>query len=103
MRFLLLALLCLAAVIAYVQRLGINTAEEFIRDDLVMSLERMGDVMAAWSLGYALLQIPSGWLADLWGSRRALTLLMILWSVLTGLTSLAPNYPTLLALWFCMG
>src|SRR4029077_4392948 len=59
--------------------------------------------MSAWSLGYAVMQIPSGWLADRWGSRRALTCYAILWSTLTGITALATGFASLLALWTLMG
>src|SRR5438067_1136332 len=102
MRYWLLANLCLAAFIAYVQRLGLNMAEADVRFGLDMDVAEMGRVMAAWSLGYAALQVPSGWLADLWGSRRALTLFALLWSILTGLASFAADKETLLALWFGM-
>jgi MFS family permease len=50
-----------------------------------------------------LLQLPSGWLADRFGSRRVLTALALAWSALTGLVGLAWNFHSLLVLWFCMG
>jgi MFS family permease len=103
MRYQVLALLCAAAVIAYVQRLGFNVAERTVRGDLGLEREQIGRVMAAWSLGYALVQLPSGWLADRFGSRRALAALALAWSVLTGLVGLAWDYHSLLVLWFCMG
>jgi sugar phosphate permease len=103
MRYHVLTFLCAAAVIAYVQRLGFNVAERTIRGDLGLDREQIGRVMAAWSLGYALLQLPSGWLADRFGSRRVLTVLALAWSVLTGLVGLAWDYHSLLGLWFCMG
>src|SRR4051812_1871499 len=95
--------LCAAAVIAYVQRLGFNVAEGTIRGDLGLTRQQIGRVMAAWTLGYALLQLPSGWLADRFGSRRVLAVLALAWSVLTGMVGLAWDYDSLLALWFCMG
>jgi sugar phosphate permease len=102
-RYHVLAFLCAAAVIAYVQRLGFNVAERTIRGALDLDKEQIGRVMAAWSLGYALLQLPSGWLADRFGSRRVLAVLALAWSVLTGLVGLAWDYHSLLILWFCMG
>jgi sugar phosphate permease len=103
MRYHVLTFLCAAAVIAYVQRLGFNVAERTVRGDLGLDREQIGRVMAAWSLGYALLQLPSGWLADRFGSRRVLTVLALAWSVLTGLVGLAWDFHSLLVLWFCMG
>jgi sugar phosphate permease len=103
MRYHVLTFLCAAAVIAYVQRLGFNVAERTIRGDLGLDREQIGRVMAAWSLGYALLQLPSGWLADRFGSRRVLTALALTWSLLTGLVGLAWDFHSLLGIWFCMG
>lgn len=99
----LLGMLCLAATIAYVQRSGIAVAAGAIQQDLDLDKVRFGTVMSAWSLGYALMQIPSGWFADRLGSRRALTLFALLWSVATGLTGLATSYASLVALWTLMG
>src|SRR5215469_13170871 len=84
MRYHVLAFLCAAAVIAYVQRLGFNVAERTVRGDLGLDREQIGRVMAAWSLGYALLQLPAGWLGDRFGSRRVLTTLAPAWSAWRG-------------------
>lgn len=99
----LLALLCAAAAIAYVQRSGIAVAAGSIQQDLGLDKVRFGTVLSAWSLGYALMQIPSGWLADRLGSRRALALFALLWSGATGLTGFATGYYSLVALWALMG
>src|SRR5215213_3926579 len=67
-RYTLLALLCLAAAIAYVQRSGISVPAKEIQADLRIDKALFGNVFFAWYMGYALMQIPSGWLADRWGS-----------------------------------
>lgn len=103
MRHVVLGMLCLAAVIAYVQRLGLYTAVAEVSASLGMDAAQMGQVMSAWSLGYAILQLPAGWLGDVFGSRRVLALFAILWSVLTGAASRAEDEQTLLTVWFCMG
>ena len=102
-RYHVLTFLCAVAVIAYVQRLEFNVAERTVRGELGLDREQIGRVMAAWSLGYALLQLPSGWLADRFGSRRVLTVLALAWSVISGMIGLAWNYHSLLVLWFCRG
>src|SRR5687768_5797806 len=101
MRYRVLAFLCAAAVIAYVQRLGLNVAEGAIREDLDLNKEQLGQVMAAWALGYAALQLPSGWLADRFGSRIVLATLALSWSAWTALTGLAWDHASLLTFWFC--
>ena len=103
MRYGVLLLLCLAAVIAYVQRTAITVPTKVIQRDLGIDEWRMGLVMGSWYWGYALLQLPAGWLADRWGSRAALVLFAASWSVLTGLTGLATDFYSLLAVWTAMG
>jgi MFS family permease len=96
-------MVCLAAAIAYVQRSGIAMAAGDIQGELHLDKIKFGVVLSAWSAGYAAAQIPSGWLADRWGSRRALTLIAFLWSVATGLLAAAHDYYSLLVLWTLMG
>lgn len=102
----LLAMLCAAAAIAYVQRSGMAmaVAGESMRGELgITDKVRLGTVLSFWNLGYALMQIPSGWLADRLGSRVALTCFALLWSVLTGLTGFATGFYSLAVLWTLMG
>src|SRR5437868_6466113 len=103
MRHRVLALLCLAAVIAYVQRSAISVPTKAIEADLGIGPAEMGAVLSAWYWGYAAFQLPAGWLADRWGSRRAVVLYAALWSALTGLAGAADSYPMLLAAWAGMG
>lgn len=101
----LLALLCVIATIAYVQRSGMSmaVADRTMQRDMGLNKAQLGVVLSFWNLGYALAQIPSGWLADRLGSRRALALFALLWSVVTGLTSLATGFYSLVAIWTLMG
>lgn len=99
----LLAMLCAAAAIAYVQRSGIAVAKEDMQSELGLDEIHFGVVFSAWSAGYAVAQIPAGWLADRWGSRRALMLFAMLWSVATGLLAASQGYWSLLGFWTLMG
>ncbi len=102
-RYKVLAMLCLAATIAYVQRNSIGVAELTIRHDLGLTREQMGQVMSAFVLTYALFQLPSGWVAHLWGTRRALSVFAFLWSVLTGVMAAATGFLGLVAARLGMG
>ncbi|HZK82125.1 MAG TPA: MFS transporter, partial [Humisphaera sp.] len=86
-RYALLALLCAAAAIAYVQRNAIAVPQGLMEADLRLDKVRFGAVMSMWMLGYAAGQIPCGWLGDRWGERNTLTLYAMLWSVATGLVA----------------
>lgn len=104
-RYAVLGLLCLSAAIAYIQRAAMSVPmTEIARDLRLADLARdMGWVQSVWYFSYALMQLPSGWLADRLGSRRALALFCLLWSVATGLSGLATDYASLLILWGIMG
>jgi MFS family permease len=102
-RQVVLAFLCLIALIAYVQRLGIYSASGVIQGHFRIDTEQFGALGAAWLVGYALMQVPAGWLADRWGSRRTLAALALAWSAVTGTIGLCPTFPLLLVQWFVMG
>lgn len=103
MRYLVLTFLCLVAVIAYIQRTGINSASTPIMREFEIDTEQFGTIGFAWLVGYALLQVPAGWLADRWGARNTLTFYALLWSLITAAIGLCQDYGTLLVLWFIMG
>jgi MFS family permease len=103
MRATVLSFLCLATVIAYVQRLALSAPTKNIENDLALGPAGMGIVMGAWYWGYAFCQIPAGWVADRLGSKPALALFAVSWSVLTGLTSLVTGFASLLVVWTLMG
>jgi sugar phosphate permease len=103
MRSTLLALLCTITVVAYIQRLALSAPTKIIEGELGLGPEGMGVVMAVWYWGYALAQLPAGWLADRLGSKPALVLFAVAWSVLTALTGLATQFPGLVVLWGLMG
>jgi MFS transporter, ACS family, glucarate transporter len=53
----------------------------------------MGWIFSAFVMGYALFQIPGGWLADRWGARAVLTGGLLWWSLCTGFTALVAVSP----------
>ena len=63
-----------------------------IRLDLGLSKTQMGWVLGSFFWGYALLQIPSGWIGDRFGSRGPLTVFSAVWSLATGAMALAGGY-----------
>src|SRR5262245_16097773 len=103
MRYGVLTLLCVATVIAYVQRSAIGVPSKRIEAELGLGPGAMGLVMGTWYWAYAVFQLPAGWLADRWGSRPALVLYAVLWSAFTGVVGLAAGLPGLLLVWGLMG
>jgi sugar phosphate permease len=96
MRVIVLAWLCLAATIAYISRNSIGVAESTIRAELGLSEKTMGLIMAIFFLVYALAQLPTGWIANRLGNRRALSLFMVGSSIAAGLMSFVYVTPLLI-------
>jgi ACS family glucarate transporter-like MFS transporter len=94
-RYVVLVWLCASAAIAYIPRNSISVAEQAIRSDLGLTDDAMGAAMSAFFVTYAVFQVPSGWLAHVWGTRRALPVLTVLWSAAAGLMGLAGGLPGL--------
>lgn len=102
-RFILVFFTFLLTVILYVDRACISTAKESIMYDLGLTVTQFGWVMAAFTLGYALFQAPSGYLADRRGPRMIITGIVTIWSLLTSFTGLAWNYLSMLIIRFFFG
>ncbi len=102
-RHLVLAALCAITTINYIQRNSLGGAETIIRADLQLSRNDTGDAMGAFFLTYALCQVPSGWLAQRWGGRRALTVYAAGWSIVMAFTAAATSLPALVGTRWAMG
>jgi MFS family permease len=104
-RYTVLAFLALCATIAYVQRAAVSVPASEIANALHFAnlANDMGQIQSAWYFCYALMQIPSGWLADRFGSRRTLATLSVLWSLATLLSAFANDFLSLMLLWGLMG
>lgn len=89
----LFLLLCIS-IVTYIDRVNISVTARQMMPALGLTDLEMGEIFSAFVFGYALCQIPGGWLGDRWGPRRILTLAVIWWSLFTALTALAPVLPT---------
>ena len=73
--------LALASTCAYLTRNALGAANTTIRGELHLSPEAMGGVLSIFFLFYALGQIPSGLVANRWGTRIVLPVLCVVWSL----------------------
>ncbi len=95
--------LALAAALAYLCRNAVGVAESTIREDLGLSLQQSGWFMGAFFWTYALFQVPAGWFSQVRGTRFALTIFAVAWSVATLALGLAPGFWLLIVAQFVMG
>jgi len=86
-----------AMAVAYLDRVCISTTAPAIKADLGLDDAQMGYVFSAFTLGYALFEVPSGWLADRFGARLMLTRIVLWWSAMTAATGAAQGFTSLVA------
>lgn len=92
-RWVILGLLLAISIVTYIDRVNISVTARQMMPALGLTDLQMGQVFSAFVFGYALCQIPGGWLGDRWGARLVLTLAVIWWSLFTALTAMAPTLP----------
>lgn len=95
-RYTVLTILCGTYLLCYLDRMVMASTIPFIAKDLHLSATAMGVVLSAFFVGYALMQIPGGVLADRLGPRLVLVSSIASWSVFTALTGFAGSLKTLL-------
>lgn len=97
-RFKVLGFIFTLSVITYLDRLCISAAAPSIVAEFHLSPSQMGYVFSAFTLAYAVFEIPSGWLGDYIGTRKALTRIVLWWSVFTALTGATTGLISLLTI-----
>src|SRR5215469_17049248 len=95
-RFKVLGLLFAMSVIMYLDRLCISAAAPAISSEFHLSASQMGYVFSAFTLAYAVFEIPSGWLGDYIGARKALSRIVLWWSLFTALTGATTGFISLI-------
>lgn len=102
-RFTLLRFTFALSIITYIDRVCISSAAGAIRTEIGLTPSQMGWVFSAFTLAYAVFEIPSGWLGDVIGPRKVLMRIVLWWSAFTMATGLAWNYSSLVVCRFLFG
>ena len=102
-RWNILAWLCSLSALTYIGRIGIIQVQDHIELDLHLTPQKFAYVFSAFSLAYALFEIPSGWLGDKFGPRKILIRIVLCWIAFTALTGVAWGLAALIAFRFLFG
>src|SRR5947209_9257074 len=87
-RYGVLGFACSLSMITYLDRVCFGTVAPYIQKEFDLSNTQKGMLFTAFALAYALFEVPSGWLGDVFGPRRTLIRIVIWWSLFTALTGL---------------
>jgi len=90
-RWMILAMLFGFSFVSYVERVNISVAAELMMPALSLTKTEMGQIFTSFLLGYAIFQVPAGFLGDRIGPRLTLFGAALGWGITTILTGLVPG------------
>lgn len=99
----ILFLLFSGNLISGMDRFIINYGIVPITDEFQLSATSTGLILSTFFLGYALMQLPGGWLSDRFGARVVILISVFSFSIFTGLTGLAWSFGALIVIRFVFG
>jgi sugar phosphate permease len=103
LRYTILAIVILGWIFSFLDRMVMSMALPFVGKEFALDATGQGAVLSAFFAGYALFQIPGGYLADRFGSRKTMSAGIAWWSAFTALTGTILSFPLMLACRFVFG
>ena len=104
-RWWMLAGLTSFSFVSYLDRANISVAAELMIPALGITKVQMGQIFTSFLIGYAIFQVPGGFIGDKLGARFTLAASALFWALLTLATGLLPHVfagaltMTFVALW----
>jgi MFS transporter, ACS family, glucarate transporter len=92
-RYQVLGTACSLAVVTYIHRVGFATASAEFKTLFDLTDQHLGAMMAAFMIGYGVLEMPWGWLSDRFGTRSMLAAIILGGSTLTASLALVAYLP----------
>lgn len=92
-----LLMLFLLILVNYLDRVNISTVGPTMMKELAIEPHVFGLILGAFTVGYACMQIPGGYLADRFGAKALLVVTPVLWSICTFATGLTSSIVALIA------
>jgi len=102
-RWVILLILFLASVNNYMDRQALSVLAPVLRDELNLSSVDYSFIVNAFLVAYAIMYTGSGYLVDLLGGRRGVTICITAWSIATALHATAMGFLSLAFYRFILG
>ena len=90
-------------IISFMDRTNISYAFEGIGREFNVGRAEQGFLGGVFFLGYVLLQIPGGYLAERWSARKFVGIMIILWGIFATLCGFARSFEELVVYRFFLG
>lgn len=91
-RYRVLTLVASLSMLTYLDRICIQRVQGEIQHDLGLTDIEFGFVYSAFMVGYALFEMPVGWLSDIFGARKVILRIVLWWSFFTAMTGAVFNF-----------
>lgn len=95
-RHMVLSILFGVWLVSFMDRMVMATAMPYIAEEFHLSPLAMGGVMSAFFIGYAICQLPGGFLADKFGARKVMAGAIFWWSLFTVFTGWVGSLTTMI-------
>ncbi|UUZ85004.1 MFS transporter [Paenibacillus sp. P26] len=102
-RWVVAILMWAAIAINYIDRTVLSAAAPYITKEFGLNAAQMGVILSGFFWSYALLQVPSGWVADKIGQKKTLGFAVAWWSLSTAVTGLATGFKSILGFRIALG
>src|SRR3954462_7574040 len=92
-RYGVLGFCCVLSMITYLDRVCFGTVAPYIQAEFGLSETQKGWLFTAFALSYAIFEVPTGWLGDVFGPKKTLVRIVLWWSFFTVATALVLPTP----------
>lgn len=103
LRYTILVLVIGGWIFSFLDRMVMSMALPFVGKEFALDATGQGAILSAFFAGYALFQIPGGYLADRFGARKTMAAGISWWSAFTVLTGTIVSFPLMLVCRFVFG
>ena len=91
-RWIVAALVGAFAFVSYVERMNISIAAASMMPELSLTPTQTGQIFSSFLWGYAIFQVPAGWVGDVIGPRLTLSIAALIWCLTSVLSGLLPGF-----------
>jgi ACS family glucarate transporter-like MFS transporter len=91
------------AIVQYIDRVAISQAMPAIAAEMKFDAAQQGMIFSAFTMAYALFEIPTGWLGDKLGAKKVLLRVVLWWSFFTAATGWMWNFTSMWVTRFLFG
>ncbi|MCF3945549.1 MFS transporter [Acidiphilium sp. AL] len=101
--FRLIPIAMIVYIISFMDRTNIAYAFAGIGHDFHVTKAQEGTAGGIFFVGYVLLQIPGGWLAEHWSAKKFVAIMIVFWGLMALACGLAENFTQLIIARFFLG